>query len=439
MTGEVILSANTFNAGRIALNNSYSGTASFNNVIASGGLTGSTIYIGDNNLYNIFHVSGSTILSITPGSNISTGGTPQNPSINVVASPIFTSINVTGSTATNFSNISGNTITGGTVFSSVFSGSSLSSTTITAGTIYSSVFSGGTVTASTITATAVKANSITSTTINANSITGTSISGATLFSGTTNLGTIINNSATQFWSSSTGSNSLMRSNLNNLASGPSSVVLSTGSTASGPLSVAAGANSLASGVASFTEGSGTTAAGSYSHAEGFRTVASGSTSHSEGYDTKAVGNYSHSGGLGAIAFHYAEWARSHMYNSQYGIMSVSASTTNNTPTTLNAGGSYFTVGVSEVYRVEVSVTALNISTFDAKEWKGFGIIKNVGGTTSLVSAISMTSTYADAGMGTASVATTANNTNDRLEITATGIAATNINWFAKIEYIMIRI
>ncbi len=116
-------------------------------------------------------------------------------------------------------------------------------------------------------------------------------------------------------------------------------------------------------------------------------------------------------------------------------------TGNATPTLLTIDGTNsFKIDLSVTYRVELTLLVKNVNTGDAKEWKGFGIIKNVAGTTSLVGGtLTMTSTIGDVSLATATVAVTANNTTDCLDITVTGIAATNLIWNCGIEYVLINV
>lgn len=58
MTGELILTSDTYDQGRVAINNSFSGTANLNNLLLdsnfSGGTGGGKIYSAGTDLYNIF-------------------------------------------------------------------------------------------------------------------------------------------------------------------------------------------------------------------------------------------------------------------------------------------------------------------------------------------------------------------------------------------------
>lgn len=81
------------------------------------------------------------------------------------------------------------------------------------------------------------------------------------------------------------------------------------------------------------------------------------------------------------------------------------------------------------------MTCLAVSgTGDVKNFSASGIVKNIAGTTSLVGAWSVTSSDSDVSMAATTIAMTADNTNDALVPTVTGIAATDICWYVKIEY-----
>jgi len=80
---ELILTAYTYDQGRIAINNAFSGTAEFNVFSAS------TIYSGSTDLYNIFltEADGNDITRVQSGANIITGGTANSPIVNLADSP----------------------------------------------------------------------------------------------------------------------------------------------------------------------------------------------------------------------------------------------------------------------------------------------------------------------------------------------------------------
>lgn len=103
--GELILTSDTYDQGRIAINDSFSATAYFNNTEASGNVTGGTYYSGATPLELIIQtlaVAGS-VTNVQNGTNTFTGGTGTNPTVNI--------------TAATLTYLSATTISGGTIYS----------------------------------------------------------------------------------------------------------------------------------------------------------------------------------------------------------------------------------------------------------------------------------------------------------------------------------
>lgn len=209
-------------------------------------------------------------------------------------------------------------------------------------------------------------------------------------------------------------------------------------TASGQASHAEGSNSEASGQYAHAEGSLTTASGQSSHAEGNQTTATGLASHAEGNLSQATNSYAHAGGSNARATRYAEWARSsNGDNGQYGIVHYTQKTTaiGVTKPTLGGGTDYFTIPTGQAYRLRITAIVINQNTGDAKEFSGEGLIKNIGGTTSLVGSITMASTFGDAGLATAAIFIGANDTLDILDVNFSSPVADTLFWSLKVEYV----
>jgi PII-like signaling protein len=197
-------------------------------------ISGTTFISGSTNLYSIFSTTDTNdITRVQPGSNITTGGTGNNPTISLVSSPSINGIISSGTSQLNITtsvSISGGTISGGTIFSGtnnitnlfvqkagdIMTGqlttTSLSATTISGATLFSgstnlySIFqrpeitvnninagtnitTGGTAISPTINLTASPSiNSLSfSGTATGIALSATTISGATFFSGSTNL------------------------------------------------------------------------------------------------------------------------------------------------------------------------------------------------------------------------------------------------------------
>jgi hypothetical protein len=237
--------------------------------------------------------------------------------------------------------------------------------------------------------------------------------------------------ASEYWiSGSTGTNSIKANN--------SSSIDATGNYAE-----AEGRNTIASGSTSHAEGNGSIAGGGASHAEGQGTKAFGGVSHTEGFETTAIGDYSHAGGWGSKSSKVGEWSRSGNGPvatgfGQYGIVDYMKKNNSAALTEIFIGGvnsERLTINAGETIRYSLTIIAKNTSTGAAKEWKADGLIKNVGGTTSMVGSQTNVSTWADASMASASLGVSADNTNDSLLVEVTGIAATTINWYGRLDYV----
>ncbi len=103
MNGELIPTGVTFGTGRKSVNTSFSGTAELNNIILdsggnfSGGTGGGVLYSGGTNLYNIFSTTDANdITRVQPGTNINTGGTANDPIINLIDSPSVNNFSFSG-------------------------------------------------------------------------------------------------------------------------------------------------------------------------------------------------------------------------------------------------------------------------------------------------------------------------------------------------------
>lgn len=107
MTGELIPTGVTFGVGRNSINDAFSGTAYMNNIELdsggnfSAGTGGGVIYSAGTDLYNIFVSTsgGNDITRVQPGTNITTGGTGNLPTINIIPSPSFNSITASGASS----------------------------------------------------------------------------------------------------------------------------------------------------------------------------------------------------------------------------------------------------------------------------------------------------------------------------------------------------
>ena len=216
------------------------------------------------------------------------------------------------------------------------------------------------------------------------------------------------------------------------AAGTSSFVQNgSGSTAAGNYAGAVGQNNVASGLNSFAQGNGNTTSGDRSSASGNANVASGSNSRATGDGNTASGTNSRSGGTGSVAsgtnsFAYGESATASGNNSfaqgedvtadregEFARNNVNTSalrksannllqsvTTNATPTVMFLGDSGLSFNVPTNSSVSFSALVGAVQDVgggggnagDSASWHLTGVIKNVGGTTSLVNGINFDTT-----------------------------------------------
>lgn len=102
MTGELIPTGVTFGVGRNSINDAFSGTAYLNNISLdsganfSAGTGGGIIYSAGTDLYNIFSTGGGgDVTRVQPGTNITTGGTDNLPTVNLSSNISLTSVQTT--------------------------------------------------------------------------------------------------------------------------------------------------------------------------------------------------------------------------------------------------------------------------------------------------------------------------------------------------------
>ena len=211
-------------------------TLSVSGATGLGVLSATTIISGSTNLYNIFQTIGSDSdhTHIQNGTNTYTGGTANNPTVNISGATL--------------SYLSANTISGGTIYSgstnlyNIFQsiGSDSAHTHIQPGT---NTYTGGTESNPTVNVSALTINSLTVSGITSLS----SVSATTYYSGSTDISLLIPQSSTSgnLWSASTGTNSIIANN-------------GTGNLATGSYSITFGGKNIVRGNYSSVGGSGNT-------------------------------------------------------------------------------------------------------------------------------------------------------------------------------------
>lgn len=168
------------------------------NSLSATTISGGTLYSGSTNLYSIFATipDQNDITRVQPGTNTYTGGTDNNPTVNVSALTVNT---ITASGSSIFTGgLSANTLSGGTILSGSTNLYSIFATIpdqndVTRVQPGTNTYTGGTdnnptvnISALTI-STLVASGSSQLSTVTATSVSGGTVSGGTLFSGSTNL------------------------------------------------------------------------------------------------------------------------------------------------------------------------------------------------------------------------------------------------------------
>jgi hypothetical protein len=222
---------------------------------------------------------------------------------------------------------------------------------------------------------------------------------------------------------------MTRTSAGNVASGASSFLCGSNNLASGASSFCGGEGSFASGYSAFSFGAFTGASGTYAVAFG-RASAVSANSFALGFNARSDrnGQFSHANGSFANNGD-AQFARFVLRNT----------TTNATPTTLFLGSEWngaatvrFAIPSGKVFLFEAKIVGVKSDGTAAATYYRKGCIENVGGTTALVGTIETIGTDYEDNAAT-DIAITADNTNDALDISVTGIASETWRWVAVVE------
>lgn len=211
----------------------------------------------------------------------------------------------------------------------------------------------------------------------------------------------------------------------NVASGQESIAGGSASTASALYSVALGRSVTASAQSAHARGESTAASAAYSEASGFLSTAS------------AIG--ASASGITALANRYGQRAVAAgrfaaTGDAQYTRFVLRRKTTDATPATLFLDGTSvrLTIPSGAILFASVLISGIKSDGSSAACYKRKVAIKNVGGATSLVGSVETIGTDIEDNAST-DVAITADNTNDALDISVTGIAAETWRWVAVVE------
>ena len=209
------------------------------------------------------------------------------------------------------------------------------------------------------------------------------------------------------------------------------------------------ASQVASGSRSLTAGQGNTASGAAASAigllnvsSGLNSVALGAGNESSAYSSVSLGNYGKAYIDGQVSFGVAAQASPSTTGlCQSSIVTLCANTTSATPTLMKAADTFS--AFMQINPVVNSNCAIHFiakiigrsSGGDVATFMRDGVIKNISGATSLVGSIGTIGTdRSDAGLSSCTVAITANNTTDRLDVEITGVSSTTIRWTCTLIY-----
>lgn len=207
--------------------------------------------------------------------------------------------------------------------------------------------------------------------------------------------------------------------------------------------VAGGDNNSVSGNAAFASGTLNSVSGDHSRASGYQNTVSANRAQADGQFCLASALYTFAGGYGSAATRQSmrSWS-SYRFSSSGDCQRVeqfwAGKTTNATPTTLYVDGSSvrFTIPSGKVVTGVLEIVGIKSDGSAVAHYHRRVRLKNVGGTTSLVGSVETLFTDHEDNAST-DVAITADDTNDAIQISVTGIAAETWRWAAHFQGIEI--
>lgn len=188
----------------------------------------------------------------------------------------------------------------------------------------------------------------------------------------------------------------------NVVSGNDSLAVGNSNTVSGASSFANGSSNISSGANSFTSGDNNQANAQRAFAGGNTSLAGGLAAFAYGTGVSATTDNSFAQGLDVSATRYGEFARNNanaltLRKSAINLLQVA--TTNATPAIMGiGGGASFNVPVNSSVSFSALVGAVQDvgggggNAGDSASWHLTGLVKNVGGTTSLVNGVNFDTT-----------------------------------------------
>ena len=208
---------------------------------------------------------------------------------------------------------------------------------------------------------------------------------------------------------------------NTSSTGGYGVAIGYGNTVTGSLSVAMGVTNTASGSESVAIGYQGTASGDYSFCVG---LGSGTTAAAQSWNISngGVTDVRHQGVVGCAGY------------GQSNIYTLEQITTNDTPATMHpngtAGTEYLTIRSNKVYAFTALIAGRNLTDGGGCGYEFKGLIENAGGAVALIGTVAKT-VIAETTAGY-DCDITADDTNNCLVITVTGLASKEVRWAATV-------
>jgi hypothetical protein len=237
-----------------------------------------------------------------------------------------------------------------------------------------------------------------------------------------------------------GANSAILAGRNNRATAQDAVCLGGAlNLASGQGSVCFGDNNTSSGYAAFSQGTLQTTSGGHAAAFGYQCSAWGNRSFAQGIYAAALAELSVAFGNTPRSDRYSQFSHAAGAfaaggDAQFTRFVARNKTTNTTPTTLFLNGSSvrLTIPSGKVLSAVCRICGIKSDGSAVANYVRRIVIKNVAGTTSIVGAIETIGTDIEDNAST-DVAITADDTNDALDISVTGITGETWRWVAVVE------
>jgi Head domain of trimeric autotransporter adhesin len=229
--------------------------------------------------------------------------------------------------------------------------------------------------------------------------------------------------------SASGDNSFA-TGYDNTASGEQSFAAGNDNIASGIASFATGSSNNVSGIASFATGSSNNVSGSYSFVTGSSNTALGLASFATGAESVATRSYQMSAAAGAFAT---------TGDAQSTRLVLKGTTTNTaTPLELLNNGNRLIIAPGFIFACTIQIAGAKTDGSQVAHYVRKAAIKNIGGVTALVGAVSTVGTDVEDAAAW-DVTITADDTNNSLTITVIGTASDTIRWVATVDAIEIGI